>query len=122
MLHRLSPRWLNTIGCDGMRIRNANWGLDKPHELSLSAGVAVDVALGRFDGSMACEQLHIAEAASRTMNVAGGDGDETAPTRMRRTASEAEFPKQHHEPIDEAVRLHVRAAIGADHGPYRRGH
>src|ERR1700677_4316721 len=89
-------------------------GLYVANQLSLRARIAVDVALSRFDGSMTREQLHIAEAASRTMNIASGDGDETAPTRMRGTAFEAEFLEQRHEPIDDAVRLHVRAAIGAD--------
>ena len=45
----------------------------------LRPGVAVDVALGRLDGAMAGEELDVAQAASRAMNVAGGEGDEAAP-------------------------------------------
>lgn len=48
------------------------------------------------------------------MNVASGDGDETAPAGMRRAAFEAEFLEQHDEPVDDAVRLEVSAATGAD--------
>ena len=43
---------------------------------------------------MSREQLHVAQAAARAMDVAGGDGDEAAPAGMRRAAFEAEFLEQ----------------------------
>ena len=69
---------MNTIGCDGGRIRNANWGSDEPHELSLRARVSVDLALGRFDGPMPRKQLHVPQVASGVVDVAGGDRDKAA--------------------------------------------
>ncbi len=57
-----------------------NKGLDEPHKLPLRTGVAVDISFGRLDGSVAREKLNVAQAASGTVNVAGGDGDEAAPT------------------------------------------
>jgi hypothetical protein len=80
----------------------------------LRPGVAVDVAFGRFDGAMASEQLHVAQTAARAMNVAGGEDDEAATTRMRRAALEAELFEPGDEPVDHAVRGQVPAAIRAD--------
>ena len=57
------------------------------NQLPLRAGVAVDVALGRLDGSVACKQLHVAQAAAGAMDIAGGDRDEAAPARMGRAPS-----------------------------------
>jgi hypothetical protein len=56
--------------------------LNVRNQSPLRAGVPVDVALGRLDGAMASEQLHVAQAAAGAMDVAGGDGDETAPARI----------------------------------------
>jgi hypothetical protein len=75
------------------------------HQPPLRSRVAVDVAFGRFDGTVSSEQLHVAQATSRAINVAGGDGDETAPTGLRRAAFEAEF---------NAIGLQVAAAIRAN--------
>src|SRR5208282_4826686 len=85
----------------------------------LRAGVAIDVALRRFDGAVPREQLHVAQAASRAMNVAGGDGDEATPAGMRRAALEAELLEPGHEPVDHTVRLQVRTPIRADDCPNR---
>jgi hypothetical protein len=51
-------------------------------EFPLTAGIAVDVALGRFDRAMTGAQLHVAQAAAGTMDVAGSDRDEAAATGM----------------------------------------
>jgi hypothetical protein len=42
---------------------------------------------------MAGEQLHVAQATARAMNVAGGEGDEAASSGVRRAALEAELLK-----------------------------
>jgi len=63
------------------------------------------------------EQLDVTQTATRTLDVAGGDRDEAAPSRMRRAAFVAELLEERDEPIHDAVRLQVRAAIGADHWP-----
>lgn len=57
--------------------------LDETHELPLRPSIPVDITLGRLDGPMAREQLNVAQAASRAMNVTGGDGDEATPSGMR---------------------------------------
>jgi hypothetical protein len=51
---------------------------DEPDKLALRTSVSVNVAFGRLDGPVAREKLHVAEAASGTMDVTGGDRDETA--------------------------------------------
>ena len=56
--------------------------LDVTNQPALCESVAVDVAFGRLDGAVAGEQLHVAQAAARAMNVAGGEGDEAAPAGM----------------------------------------
>ena len=92
---------------------------EKTDQLPLRAGVAVDVALGRPDRPVPREQLDVAQAAARAMDVAGGDGDEAAPAGVRRAALEAELLEKRREPVDDAARPEVRAAIRADHRPDR---
>jgi Transposase IS66 family len=53
------------------------------------------------------------------VDVAGRHRDEAAPSGVRRAALVAEVVEERHEPIHDAVRLQVRAAIGADHRPGR---
>jgi hypothetical protein len=60
----------------------AAWRLYVPNQYSLSAGVSVYVALGGFDGPMDREQVHVAQAATRAMDIPGRHGNETAPTGM----------------------------------------
>src|SRR5271168_2837712 len=65
------------------------------------------------------EDLHVAQAAARAMDVAGGDRDEAAPAGVRRAALEAKLLEKRREPVDDAARPEVRAAIRADHRPDR---
>src|SRR5271165_5308363 len=65
------------------------------------------------------EQLDVAQAATGTVDVAGGARDEAAPSGMRRAAFVAELLEERHEPVHDAVRLQVRAAIGTDRRPNR---
>ena len=74
--------------------------LNVTDELSLAAGVAIDVAFGRFDGSVAREQLDVAQAASGAMDIAGGDRDETPSPGMRRAPLKTEFFEKGDEPVD----------------------
>ena len=66
----------------------------------LRAGVAIDVAFGSLDGTMPREQLHVAQAAARAMNVAGGDGDEAAPAGVRQILHTAESMFHYHGPAN----------------------
>jgi hypothetical protein len=52
-------RGAGTVAASGTRTF-AYWPLYVANQLSLGAGVAVDISLGGFDGPMACEKLHIA--------------------------------------------------------------
>jgi hypothetical protein len=63
---------------------------------------------------MTGEELDVAQAAARSMDIAGCDRDEAAPARMRRAALKAEIAKERGEPIDDAIRPKVRAARRAD--------
>src|SRR5271166_5350603 len=83
-------------------------------EAPLSASVAVDVALRRLDGSVPSEQLHVAQAATAGVDVAGGAGDEGAPTGVGRAPFEAEFPEQSCKPVDHAGGPQITAAGGAN--------
>ena len=67
------------------------------------------------------EHLHVAQAAAGAVDVAGGHRDEAAPAGMRRAALVAQLLEESDEPIHDAVRLQVGAAIGADHWPDRLG-
>jgi hypothetical protein len=58
------------------------------------------------------------EAATATASQPPGrHHDEAASAGMRRAALVAELLEERDEPIHDAVRLQVRAAIGADHRP-----
>jgi hypothetical protein len=76
-------RGLERVQIQGDQRKEEPWPSDVPNQFSLGAGVAVDISLGRLDGSMACEQLHVAQAASRAVNVAGGHGNEAPSPGMR---------------------------------------
>ena len=52
------------------------------NEPPLPAGVAIDVALGGLDGSVASEQLNVAQAAAATVDVSRRGGDEGPPAGM----------------------------------------
>jgi hypothetical protein len=49
----------------------------------------------------------------------GRDRNEATSPRMRRASFVAQFIEQHDEPIDDAVRTEMGAAIGADDEPNR---
>ena len=65
--------------------------LNVRNQAPLGAGVAVDVALGRFDRPMSREQLDVAQAAAGAVDVAGRHRDEAAPSGVRRAAFVAEL-------------------------------
>src|SRR5277367_1177761 len=88
--------------------------LDVADQFPLRAGIPVYISFGRFDRSMPCEKLDVAQAATGFVDVPCGDGDEAAPTGMRGTAFKSEFLEQCHKPVDHAVCLQVRSAIGTD--------
>jgi hypothetical protein len=64
----------------GQNVRG--WTLDVANQLSLGARITVDIPLGRFDGSMPREKLHVAQAAPGAVDIAGGHRDEAAPSGM----------------------------------------
>jgi hypothetical protein len=70
---------------------------------------------------MAGEELDIAQAASRAMNVPGRDRNEAAPAGMGRATLEPQFSEEHGEPIDDAIGLHVVAARRPDDWANRFG-
>jgi hypothetical protein len=92
-------------------------GLDEPEQLPLPAGVAIDVTLRRLDGAMSGKELNVAKTATRPVNVSGGDGNEAASTRVRRTSFKTQFGEHNREPIDDAIGSQIRTAIRADHWP-----
>jgi hypothetical protein len=47
--------------------------LYEPDELPLAAGISIDISLGRLYGAVTGEELHVAQAASGTMDIARGD-------------------------------------------------
>src|SRR5271165_7530573 len=103
------------VGLDGRaREWRASQQADQP---PLPACVAVDVMLGRLNGSVPSEQLHIAQAATRAVDVASGARDERAPAEMRRAPFEAEFAEQRREPVDHARWPQMAAAGGANDRP-----
>src|SRR5208337_404832 len=65
-------------------LRRRDLPLNERNQSPLCAGVAIDVALRRFDGTMPRQQLHVAQAAPGAVDVAGGHRDEAAPAGMRR--------------------------------------
>src|SRR5271165_5329776 len=122
----LIDRAFRTIGQSGERSPHADaaryaclprrdLSLNVGNQSPLRAGVAVDIALRRLDRTMPREQLDVAQAAAGAVDVAGGEGDEATPAGMRRAALVAQLLEERDEPIHNAVRLQVRAAIGADH-------
>jgi len=71
----------------------------------LPAGVAVDVTLGGLDGSVASEQLNVAQAAAAAVDVARGGRDEGSSAGVRRASLEAKlFEHSAAKPVDHAGR------------------
>jgi hypothetical protein len=85
----------------------------------LAAGVAIDVALSRLDGSVPGQQLDVAQAAAAAVDVARRGGDEGSSAGVRRASLEAELSEQRRKPIDHACRAQTAATGGADDRPGR---
>ena len=65
-----------------------------PTNFRCAPGISVDVPSSRFDGPMPRKQLHVPQAASGAMDVAGRDSDEATSPRMGRATFEVEFLKE----------------------------
>ena len=76
-----------------LQVADSDGTSQQRYQPALAIGIAVDVALRGLDRAVAREQLHIAQAATRSMCPARSSGDESATPRVRRTAFDAEFGK-----------------------------
>jgi hypothetical protein len=77
--------------------------LQGAYQSTLCLRIPVNAPLGRINGRVAGQQLHVAQRAAATVDVSGCRGDERALARVRRTAVEAAFNEEDSEPIDDAV-------------------
>src|SRR3984885_12741019 len=94
------------------------WGVSQQADYpSLPAGVAINVALGGLDRSVPGKQLHVAQAASTTVDVSRRGRDEGSPAGVRRASLEAELFEPRRKPVDHAGLAQTAATGGADDGP-----
>src|ERR1700683_4622129 len=123
------------VGVHGVSFRSRD-GRAKPDAPSqqadqspLAAGVAIDVALSRLDGSVPGQQLDVAQAAAAAVGVARRGpvwwgvarrgGKKGSPAGVRRASLEAELSEQRRKPIHHACRAQTAATGGADDRPGR---
>jgi hypothetical protein len=90
--------------------------LEKADQLSLSIGIAFDVALGRLDRAMTGKLLNVTKRPTGLVDEASCLSDEGAPARMRRASLKADCPIELMEPIDDRFGRHrLTIAFGSDH-------
>src|SRR5450759_3247188 len=85
---------------------------DQRHQPALSVGVAVDVPLGRLNGSVAGEDLHVPERPTGFMNEAGSPGDECPAARVGRAPRQPQVSIRTGEPVGDARWGQAAAAFG----------
>src|SRR5436190_19708746 len=90
--------------------------LEKADQLSLSIGIAFDVALGRLQRPMPGKLLDVTKRATGLVDEASCLSNEGAPARMRRASLKADRPIELMEPIDDRFGRHrLTIAFGSDH-------
>ena len=82
--------------------------------LRCARAIALDVALGVPEAAMASEQLNVADGTARSGSPPRSEGDEGAPSRMRRAALQAELGVESLEPVHDAAGTQSLATFRLD--------
>ena len=93
------------------------WLSNQTDQRPLDVAIAVDVALGRLNGPVTCQQLNVAKGAAGFVDHASSSRDEGATARVRRAAVEAEHFICPAKPDDDAQRGHGPTALRANDRP-----